>query len=111
MVAGLSLIATLSSPPRASAANDLERGQRIYFEACVACHGSDGAGAMPEVADFGVANGPLFKTDAQLLKSISKGVTSDDGSTSMPPMGGNPDLTEEDARHVLEFIRAEFGPK
>lgn len=66
---------------------------------------------MPDVSDFGAATGPLSKTDSQLLKSILEGVSNEDGSSSMPPKGGDSELTEEDARHVLEFIRVEFGPK
>lgn len=106
----LGLATVLFPQSRASVAGEIEQGRRIYFGTCIACHGSDGAGAMPDVSDFGVAAGPLSKTDVQLLKSIMEGVSNVNGSSSMPPKGGNPELTAEDARNVLEFIRAEFGP-
>lgn len=110
LAACLGLATALFSQSRAWSAGEIEQGRRVYFGACVACHGSDGAGAMPDVSDFGDATGPLSKKDIQLLKSILEGVGNVNGSSSMPPKGGNPELTEEDARNVLEFIRGEFGP-
>ena len=95
----------------ATGANEQNAGCDIYNRSCVACHGSDGAGAMPEVPDLTEADGPLVKPDDVLLRSIIDGVDRSDSPVPMPPMGGDPELTEDDARQVLEFIRVEFGPK
>ncbi len=104
------LAAAFLFQPGASTAGEFEQGRRIYFGACVACHGSDGAGAMPETPDLTVPDGPLSKPDAVLLRGIIEGAGGNPSSPLMPPKGGDPTLTEEDARHVLEFMRAEFGP-
>ena len=93
----------------AAAANELGAGRDIYNRSCVACHGSDGTGAMPEVPSLMAPDGPLFKPDDVLLRSIVDGVDKPGSPLPMPPKGGDPDLTEEGARQVLEFIRAEFG--
>ena len=95
----------------AAAANEQSAGRDIYNRSCVACHGSDGAGAMPEVPDLTEPDGPLLKPDAVLLRSIVEGVDRPDSPLPMPPMGGDPELSEEGARQVLEFIRLEFGPR
>lgn len=107
----LGLVTALIVQPKVSTAEELEQGRRIYFGACVACHGSDGAGAMPGVPDLAAPNSPLTKPDAVLLRGIIEGTGGSPSSPLMPPKGGDPDLTEEDARHALQFMRAEFGPK
>lgn len=94
-----------------AAADQQSTGRDIYNRSCVACHGSDGAGAMPEVADLTEPDGPLTKPDEVLLRSIVEGVAKPDSPLPMPPMGGDPELTEDGARQVLEFIRMEFGPR
>lgn len=94
-----------------AAADQQSTGRDIYNRSCVACHGSDGAGAMPEVPDLTEADGSLTKPDEVLLRSIVEGVAKPDSPLPMPPMGGDPELTEDGARLVLEFIRMEFGPR
>lgn len=94
----------------ATAANEQSAGRDIYNRSCVACHGSDGAGAMPEVPDLTGSDGPLIKSDGVLLRSIIDGVETPGSPMAMPPKGGDPALSEEGARLVLEFIRVEFGP-
>jgi len=69
----IGLVAALIMQPRASTAGEPEQGRRIYFGACVACHGSDGAGAMPEVPDLTEANSPLTKPDAALTAQYHRG--------------------------------------
>jgi mono/diheme cytochrome c family protein len=93
----------------ASGEADLALGRDIYNRACIACHGADGAGAMPGVPDFTDREGPLAKADAALAKAILKGVEGSTAPTPMPPKGGDPNLTETDVRHVLGYIRTEFG--
>lgn len=94
----------------ASGGNDLALGREVYNRSCVACHGADGAGAMPGVPDFTDREGPLAKADAALTKAILEGVEGSTAPTPMPPKGGDPTLTEQDVRYVLGYIRAEFGP-
>ena len=62
-------------------------GKAVYSQTCFACHGANGKGVIPGVADL---------TDAK-------------GALAMPPLGGNPALTEADVKAVLAYLRAEFG--
>lgn len=84
-------------------------GKAIYVQTCIACHGANGKGAIPGVADFTSDDGALAKTDEALIKSITEGVQSPGSPMAMPPKGGNPTLTEADIKAVLVYLRDEFG--
>ena len=103
--------ATVTTMP--AAADDksasVSDGQTIYAQTCIACHGIDGKGAIPGVADFTAKEGPLAKSDAELVQNISEGYQSPGSFMAMPPKGGNSALTEEDIRAVLAYLRTEFG--
>lgn len=93
----------------AATAADVGRGQKIYDQTCVACHGADGRGALPGVPDFKSKSGPLAKDDALLLRHITDGFQSPGSMMAMPPKGGNSDLTKEDVINVLRYIRSKYG--
>jgi len=97
-------------PPAAAEDNTdaTELGQAIYAQTCIACHGADGKGSIPGVADFTDANGPLSKEDTELIRNISEGFQSPGSFIAMPVLGGNPALTEKDVEAVLDYIRTEF---
>jgi mono/diheme cytochrome c family protein len=84
-------------------------GEGIYAQTCIACHGADGKGPIPGVADFTAKDSPLSKTDEELVKNISEGFQSPGSFMAMPAKGGNPSLTEEDIRAVVKYLRSEFG--
>ena len=84
-------------------------GQAIYAQTCIACHGADGKGAIPGVADFTARESPLVKSDAELLQNISEGFQSPGSFMAMPAKGGNPALTDADVKAVLAYLRSEFG--
>ncbi|MEW6613680.1 MAG: c-type cytochrome [Pseudomonadota bacterium] len=84
-------------------------GKAVYTQTCLACHGADGKGALPGVPDLTRANGPLAKSDAELIRSITAGVQRPGAPLAMPPKGGNPNLTETDIRQVLDYMRQAFG--
>jgi len=84
-------------------------GQVIYSQTCIACHGANGKGAIPGVADLTDAQGALSKSDEELLKSINEGFQSPGSMLSMPPKGGNPMLTADDEKAVLAYLRSQFG--
>lgn len=91
------------------------RGRDLFVQACVTCHGADGFG-RPGLgkslvhSDF-VADG----NDAVLVQFIAKGREANDPSNTtkvaMPPRGGNPDLTDEDLRHVVVYMRGLQDPR
>ena len=90
-------------------AHTVTAGQLIYSQTCIACHGANGKGTIPGVADLTDREGALAKADEELLKSISEGFQSPGSMLAMPPKGGNPTLTEEDEKAVLGYLRTRFG--
>jgi len=84
-------------------------GKAVYSQTCFACHGTNGKGAIPGVADLTDAKGALSKSDEELIKSITEGLQTPGAALAMPPLGGNPALTEADVKAVLAYLRAEFG--
>lgn len=84
------------------------RGKGIYAQTCLACHGTDGKGAIDGVPDLTAKNGRLSKPDEIVLTNIIRGVQSEGSMMAMPPLGGNPDLTEQDMADVLAYLHEEF---
>ena len=91
-----------------SAAADAATGKAVYSQTCIACHGANGKGAIPGVRDLTASDGPLAKSDEELIKNISDGFQTPGSAMPMPPRGGNPTLTEDDIKAVVIYIRAEF---
>jgi len=77
-------------------------GEQIYKQTCVACHGADGSGAIPGVPGF---KERLSKSDDTLLQHIIEGFQSPGSPMAMPPKGGNPNLSDQDLRNVLSYIK------
>jgi len=109
VVTVLMLAAMTLSGVAAAGTHQPDRGAAVYARSCIACHGIDGAGAMPGIADLTDQNGPLSKSDDVLLKSIINGIDSGSSPTPMPAKGGDENLTEAEARLVLDYIRRGFG--
>lgn len=93
----------------AGAAQAVSHGKAAFERTCVACHGADGKGTLPGVAPLGGKGGRLEKPDGALMKSILEGAQTPGAPLSMPPKGGDPSLTEEDAKAVLQYMRQAFG--
>lgn len=97
----------LPTPP-APAADD--PAAALYGQTCVACHGPDGKGTVPGTPDFTGNNSPLrTKDDAHLIKSVLEGFQSPGSALAMPARGGNPALTDADARELVRYLKARFG--
>lgn len=84
-------------------------GKSIYMHYCIACHGSNGKGSIPGAPDFTESTGPLKNSDAVLLGRIIKGYHGKGALIAMPPRGGNPQLTNDELKAALKFIRQQFG--
>lgn len=89
---------------------DLRVGEQIYQSHCMACHGEDGRGQtllglqlVPRPADFTRIGRTASVTDADLARSITRGVP----GTAMAPWDGV--LNKDDVRRVLLFIRQKFA--
>jgi len=94
---------TLAAPGTSAAAD----GKALYTGTCVSCHGANGKGAFPGVADLGPR---MAKTDAQLSNSILNGLQTKGSPMAMPAKGGNPKLTAADAAALVAYIRTLFKP-
>mgnify|MGYP002621921891 CR=1 FL=1 len=105
----LALIWGSSALADESAGNDVEAGKAVYSQTCIACHGANGKGAIPGVADLTASDGALTKSDEELVKSIAEGVQSPGSPLAMPAKGGNPSLTEAEIKAVIAYLRANFG--
>lgn len=102
-------LASFVTPATASAKEAVEIGKTVYSQTCIACHGANGKGAIPGVSDFSKADGPLAKSDEALIASIRDGLVTPGKPLSMPAKGGNPSLTDEEIKAVVEYLRTTFG--
>lgn len=90
----------------AQTAEGLQRGQTIYREHCMECHGANGKGDGPKAPFLSPRPGNLIsastsaKTDKELLRTIAQGKP----RTAMP--GWKEALPEEDQQAVLQYIRS-----
>ena len=91
------------------AAGDAANGEKLYNQTCIACHGEDGTGSVPGTPDLTQADGPLSKPDSELVNNIMEGFQSPGSPMAMPPQGGNPELTEDDARDLVVYMRRRFS--
>lgn len=87
---------------------DPARGLEVYSQTCIACHGADGKGAIDGVPDLTLANGRLAISNDIVLTNIINGYQSEGSLMAMPPMGGNPELSEQDIADVLAYMRKEY---
>lgn len=97
--------------PPAGSKNRLATGDEIYHQTCVACHGSNGKGAVPGAPNFADSKGVLSQADAVLESAILHGKTTPGVPIAMPPKGGNSNLDPDGIKSVLAYIRHAFLDK
>ena len=95
LATGLMALVSLSMSPLAAAAD----GKAIYDSTCVACHASGVANA-PKLADKAAWAPRVATGQAAMLASVKK------GKGAMPPMAGNPKLTDEEITAAIDFMLA-----
>jgi len=93
-------LALLGISPLAFAAD----AKALYETTCVACHGAKGQGAIPGVPDLAKGN-RLTKPDGEIAANIINGFQTKGSPLAMPPKGGNPKLTEADAKALVPYLR------
>ncbi|HNV25272.1 MAG TPA: cytochrome c [Nitrospira sp.] len=90
----------------AQPSDGLQRGQTLYREHCMDCHGTTGKGDGPKAPFLSPRPGNLIsaatsaKTDKELLRTIAQGKP----RTAMP--GWKESLPDEDQQAVLQYIRS-----
>jgi len=107
----IAIIGSVGGVTAANEPRDLDNGRLKYEETCVACHGEKGKPTMPGIPDFTSRKGPLKKPNGKLVISITEGIDRPDADLAMPPLGGNPDLSEKDIRDILSYMRKTFKRK
>lgn len=107
-VTAVFLAGSLLAASSAGATDTRNRGRTVYNESCISCHGADGMGSLPGVPDLTEAGGALRQEDAVLIRRMAEGFQTPGSPMAMPPRGGNPGLTDQDLKSVLEYMRKEF---
>ncbi|MGB1255049.1 MAG: c-type cytochrome [Thiolinea sp.] len=86
---------------KAAPAGPARGGAEVYQAACLACHAS------------GVLNAPKLEAgawDDRIGKGLDGLTTSAiNGINSMPPRGGNPDISDEEMKNAISYMLAESG--
>lgn len=89
----------------------LADGQRLYLEVCAACHGQRGEG-IAGLSSTALAESTLLQegTDAEVLETIRIGrdasAAGNHSGVPMPPSGGRPDLSDDELRAIMSFLRS-----
>jgi cytochrome c5 len=89
-------IASLVLVGMASVANATE-GQKVYQQACFACHGTGAAGA-PKLGDKAAWKDRIAKGKETLHKHALHGFN------AMPAKGGRADLSDEDVKAAVDYM-------
>lgn len=89
----------------------LENGEAVYMGTCFACHGLDGKGLVPGTPNLRGKKSPLKQEDAILKERIINGYQSKGSPMAMPPLGGNPGLTDEEVDAVIAYMKNAFLTK
>jgi len=85
-----------------------ERGERLYTQNCMVCHADDGGGAMPGVSDLSENRAWSTLSESKLIARLKQGIKTPGSPVSMPPKGGNLELTDADLQVIISYMRASF---
>ncbi len=110
-ILGILLPITLFTPFSTHAQENIDQGAKVYEGTCIACHGETGKGEIPGVSDFTLKDGSLAKSDDVLFDHILNGYQSENSDLEMPALGGNEELSEQDIKNVIAYLRATFQTK
>ncbi len=100
------IISLLALNFNVASAENLESGKEVYLDVCEECHQLDGTGMNGITAgDFVNDLSILSQSDAELLNTIKVG--KGDPIDGMPANEG--DLSDQEMKDVLHYIRKSFG--
>jgi disulfide bond formation protein DsbB len=88
---------------------DAAKGQQIYSQLCIACHGPEAKGVQGLGKDLTTSTFIAEKSDAEMVDFIKKGRDPGDPlnttGVAMPPKGGNPAMSEQDVADIVAYMR------
>lgn len=92
-----------------NAAEQISRGKAAFQRYCSVCHGADAHGVPHLGKDLVTSTFAAEKSDDELMAFIKQGrAASDPHNTTgvpMPPLAGNPSLTDEQIRQIVAYLR------
>jgi len=104
------LLVLMAAPLFAQQKGDSKKGQDLYLEKCVLCHGSQGEGwdwskkAQPPIPVPDLAKTAPTQSDQYLFDVIKDGGEAVGGTKFMPPFGFQ--LSDQDVRDIVAYIRS-----
>jgi mono/diheme cytochrome c family protein len=102
------LIAAPALPALASGV--ASRGRDLFVSACVACHGPGGVGVQGLGANIAQSPFVAARSDDEMVKFLIAGRPNAQ-PIGMPPRAGRDDLTDEDLRAVVTYLRGLQDPR
>ena len=104
------IVYSCSSTPKFTK-ETLRKGHDIYHEkTCISCHGDDGRGLSPDYPDFTKATSRLKVSEDELINNVIQGIPAHDKSPGMPANAGRDDLTKDEIRLAILYMRTMFYP-
>lgn len=82
-------------------ADEVAKGEEVFNNACIACHGAGVAGA-PKLGDKDAWRDRIAKGLDTLQKHALNGFKGNSGF--MPPKGGRMDLSDEDVKAAVAYM-------
>lgn len=85
-------------------------GRDLFLGACVICHGAEGKGVAGLGRDLTVSNFVAFQDDGQLKEFLIRG-RPEARPVGMPPRAGRDDLTDNDLKAIVVYLRGLQDPR
>lgn len=92
------------------AVEEAAHGRDLFAGACVACHGADAKGVPGLGKNLLVSNFVASQSDEELEQFLVMG-RPNAKPVGMPPKAGRDDLTDEDLRHLVVYMRGLQDPR
>lgn len=86
------------------------RGRDLFLATCAACHGAAGTGAPGLGRNLAMSAFAAFLDDEELALFLAEGRPAGK-PVPMPPRGGRGDLTDDDLRSIVVYLRGLQDPR